>query len=70
MVDRFSIGLPALFAAAWLAGAFDLFDVEWFVLLGCMVTSLVPAVLAYERHDDGYLGTRELRTRLPPGKTA
>ncbi|MFI4990445.1 MAG: dCTP deaminase [Solirubrobacterales bacterium] len=68
MIDRLVIGLPTLFAAAWLAGAFALFDVEWFVLLGCMVVSLIPAALAYERHDDGYLGTRELRERLPPGE--
>lgn len=70
LLDRFFIGLPALFFAAWLASAFDLFDIAWFVLLGCLLVSLIPALLSYERHDDGYLGTRELRTRLPPGEAS
>jgi len=66
LLDRCLIGLPALFGAAWIASALDLFDLAWFVLLGLFLASLLPALLAYERRDDGYLGPHELRALKPP----
>jgi hypothetical protein len=70
LLDRCLIGLPALFGAAWIASAFNLFDLAWFVFLGFLLASLIPALLAYERRDDGYLDSHELKALKPPGETA
>jgi deoxycytidine triphosphate deaminase len=70
LFDRLLMGLPAMCAAAWLASLLSFFSLDWFVFLGLLLLSLVPALLAYERHDDGYLGKRELRALDPPDRPA
>jgi hypothetical protein len=40
------------------------------VLIVLLVMSLVAAFVAYERRDDGYLGTDDLRSLKPPDQTA
>jgi deoxycytidine triphosphate deaminase len=70
MLDGVVIGLPGLCVAAWLASILSLFSLAWFVFLALLLLSVVPALIAYERRDDGYLGTRELRQLNPPGGEA
>jgi hypothetical protein len=70
MLDGVVIGLPGLCLAAWLASILSLFSLAWFIFLGLLLLSLIPALIAYERRDDGYLGKRELRQLDPPSGTA
>ena len=52
--------------SAWIAVVVSAFSVDWFVFLGLLLLSLIPALLAYERSDDGYLGKSELQHLDPP----
>jgi len=68
--DSVLMALPGVCGAAWFASVLDLFSLQWFVFLGLLVLSCMPALIAYERFDDGYLGKRELKELPPPDKTA
>jgi deoxycytidine triphosphate deaminase len=65
-LDGVLMGLPALCAGAWMASLLSLFSLAWFIFLGLLLLSAIPALVAYERRDDGYLGKRELRQLSPP----
>ena len=70
LIDRCLLWFPGVFIAAWLLTAFDVFKLAWFVFLGLFLVSLLPALLAYERRDDGYLGRTELHALPPPDNSA
>lgn len=68
--DGVVMSLPGLCAAAWIVSLLNVFSATWFVFLGLLLLSSVPALVAYERHDDGYLGKRELGQLNPPPTSA
>jgi len=53
--------LPVLFAGGVIASVFAAFGAWTIVLIVLTIMSLIRAFVAYERRDDGYLGTNELR---------
>lgn len=66
MIDRVVLALPLLFGGGLLASVFAAFGAWTVVLIGLTILSAIAAFMAYERRDDGYLGTSELRALGPP----
>lgn len=66
LVDTVALGLPLLFASGVVASVFVSFETWTIVLIALTVVSVVCAFVAYERRDDGYLGTSDLRSLSPP----
>jgi len=65
LIDTIALATPLLFAGGVVASVFAAFGVWTVVLIVTTALSSVGAFLAYERRDDGYLGTSDLRA-LPP----
>lgn len=61
LIDNAALPLPLLFAGAVLAGVLVPFGVWLIVFIVLFVASLIAAIAAYERRDDGYLRPNELR---------
>jgi hypothetical protein len=70
LIDRVALALPILFGGGVIASVFAAFGTWTIVLIALTVLSLIRAFVAYERRDDGYLGTSELRALVPPDGTA
>jgi len=66
LLDHVALASPVLFGGAVLASLFAAFDYWTIILLVATVISVVFAFVAYERRDDGYLGTSELGALPPP----
>ena len=66
LIDTAVMGLPLLFAGGVVASVFVSFGTWTVVLIVLTIVSLVAAFVAYERRDDGYLGTSDLRALPPP----
>jgi len=66
LIDTIVLAAPLLFASGLVASVFAVFETWTIVLIVATVLSLVGAFVAYERRDDGYLGTSDLRALLPP----
>jgi hypothetical protein len=63
LFDIVVLGLPAFLAAAALGECLNTgqgFGATSLVLVILMLVSLVPALICYERREDGYLGPKEL----------
>jgi len=69
-MDRTILASPILFGGGVVASVFAAFGVWTIVLIALLVMSLVAAFVAYERRDDGYLGTNDLRALRSPEETA
>ncbi|HEY2282112.1 MAG TPA: dCTP deaminase [Solirubrobacteraceae bacterium] len=61
LTDNVFLALPLLLGATALAGIFAPFGVWLVVFVVLFVASLIPAFLAFERRDDGYLGADKAR---------
>jgi hypothetical protein len=61
LTDNVLLALPLLLGATALAGVFAPFGVWLIMFIVLFVVSLIPAFLAFERRDDGYLGAGETR---------
>ncbi len=61
---------PLLFGGGVVASVFAAFGTWTIVLIVLLVMSLIAAFVAYERRDDGYLGTDDLRALKPPDEKA
>jgi hypothetical protein len=70
LMDRTILASPILFGGGVVASVFAAFGVWTIVLIALLVMSLVAAFVAYERRDDGYLGTNDLRALRSPEETA
>ena len=70
LVDVVILTLPVLFAGGVIASVFAAFGTWTIVLIVLTIVSLIRAFVAYERRDDGYLGTNELRMLPPPDEQA
>lgn len=75
LLDSFFFGLPAFLAAAALTECLAtdrIFSGISLVLVVVVALSLLPALVCYERREDGYLGPKELRgmQRDPPDRQA
>jgi deoxycytidine triphosphate deaminase len=71
LIDRIALASPLLFAGGVIASVFAPFGIWTVVLIVLLVVSVIAASVAYERRDDGYLGTNDLRTlKAPPDETA
>jgi hypothetical protein len=66
LTDRVVLGSPLLFAGGLIASVFAAFGIWTVVLIALTLASSVAAFVAYERRDDGYLGTSDLRALPPP----
>jgi uncharacterized membrane protein len=70
LIDRVVLTSPVLFGGGVVASVFATFGTWTIVLAILLILSLVGAFVAYERRDDGYLGTKDLRALKPPDETA
>jgi hypothetical protein len=70
LTDTVILGSPLLFAGGLIASVFAAFGTWMIVLIVLTVVSLVAAFVAYERRDDGYLGTSDLHALRPPRERA
>jgi len=70
LIDRMILTSPLLFGGGVVAGVFAAFGTWTIILIVLLVMSLVAAFVAYERRDDGYLGTNDLRALKPPDEKA
>jgi len=66
LTDTAILGSPLLFAGGVVASVFAAFGVWTLVLIFLTVVSAISAFVAYERRDDGYLGSSDLRALRPP----
>ncbi len=66
LIDTTALALPLLFASGVVASVFVSFGIWTVVLIALTVVASIAAFLAYERRDDGYLGTSDLRDLRPP----
>jgi deoxycytidine triphosphate deaminase len=66
LTDTVILGSPVLFAGGIVASVFAAFGVWTIALIALTVVSTIAAFVAYERRDDGYLGTSDLRALQPP----
>jgi deoxycytidine triphosphate deaminase len=70
MSDVVMLSSPVLFGGGLIASVFAKFGVWTIALIALTLVSLVAGLVAYERRDDGYLGTSELRALTPPDGNA
>lgn len=62
LLDNVALTLPLLFAGGVVAGIFAKFGAWLIVFIALLVVSLIAAIAAYERRDDGYLTPGELQS--------
>lgn len=70
LIDRVILASPLLLGGGVVASVFSAFGTWTVVLVVLLVVSLVAAFIAYERRDDGYLGTPDLRALETPDETS
>lgn len=70
LIDRVILTSPLLFGGGVVASVFAAFGVWTVVLILLLAMSLIGAFIAYERRDDGYLGTNDLKALTPPEEKA
>jgi deoxycytidine triphosphate deaminase len=70
LLDTVLLASPLLFAGGVIASVFVAFDTWTAVLIALTIVSAIAALIAYERRDDGYLGSSELRALRPPDSEA
>jgi deoxycytidine triphosphate deaminase len=70
LLDGVILAAPLLFGGGVVGSLFASFSVWTIVLIVLTVASLIAAFVAYERRDDGYLGSAEVRALPTPEDTA
>lgn len=70
LLDRMALASPLLFGGGVVASVFAAFGTWTIILVVLLVVSSIASFIAYERRDDGYLGTNDLRALTTPGDKA